>query len=44
MVCTFFSSGERHYVIRWRQGTTGTWLPNAAGQNLPAGQSFYTIT
>ncbi|WPO92861.1 fibronectin type III domain-containing protein [Chryseobacterium sp. HR92] len=31
------------YVIRWRQGTTGAWLPNPAGQTLPAGQSFYTI-
>ncbi|MCW1961712.1 fibronectin type III domain-containing protein [Chryseobacterium viscerum] len=31
------------YVIRWRQGTTGAWLPNLAGQTLPAGQSFYTI-
>lgn len=32
------------YVIRWRQGTTGAWLPSTAGQTLPAGQSFYTIT
>ncbi len=32
------------YVIRWRQGTAGAWLPNATGQTLPAGQSFYTIT
>lgn len=32
------------YVIRWRQGTTGAWLPNAAGLTLPAGQSFHTIT
>lgn len=32
------------YVIRWRQGTTGAWLPSAAGLTLPAGQSFHTIT
>lgn len=36
------------YIIRWRQGTTGAWLPSAAGQTLPAGtptgQSYYTIT
>lgn len=32
------------YVIRWRQGSTGAWLPSATGQTLPAGQSFYTIT
>lgn len=32
------------YVIRWRQGTAGAWLPNAAGLTLPAGQSFHTIT
>jgi hypothetical protein len=32
------------YIIRWRQGTTGAWLPNAAGLTLPAGQSFHTIT
>lgn len=32
------------YIIRWRQGNTGAWLPNASGQTLPAGQSFYTIT
>lgn len=31
------------YVIRWRQGTTGAWLPTAAGLTLPAGQSFHTI-
>lgn len=32
------------YVIRWRQGTTGAWLPSAAGLTLPVGQSFHTIT
>lgn len=32
------------YVIRWRQGTTGPWLPSAAGLTLPVGQSFHTIT
>lgn len=32
------------YVIRWRQGTTGAWIPSAAGLTLPAGQSFHTIT
>jgi hypothetical protein len=32
------------YVIRWRQGTTGAWLPSAAGLTLPAGQSSHTIT
>ncbi|MDR6487161.1 hypothetical protein J2799_001646 [Chryseobacterium vietnamense] len=32
------------YIIRWRQGNTGAWLPAATGQTLPAGQSFYTIT
>ncbi|WP_415327631.1 GEVED domain-containing protein [Chryseobacterium sp. MMS23-Vi53] len=32
------------YVIRWRQGTTGAWLPTAAGLTLPAGQSYHTIT
>lgn len=32
------------YIIRWRQGSTGAWLPSATGQTLPAGQSFYTIT
>ena len=32
------------YVIRWRQGATGAWLPSAAGLTLPAGQSFHTIT
>ncbi|MCD1115941.1 GEVED domain-containing protein [Chryseobacterium turcicum] len=31
------------YIIRWRQGTTGAWLPSAAGLTLPAGQSYYTI-
>jgi len=31
------------YVIRWREGTTGAWLPSAAGLTLPVGQSFYTI-
>lgn len=32
------------YIIRWRVGATGPWLPSAAGQTLPAGQSYYTIT
>lgn len=36
------------YVIRYRLGATGPWLPSAAGLTLPAGtptgQSFYTIT
>ncbi|WP_407404553.1 GEVED domain-containing protein [Chryseobacterium sp.] len=33
------------YRIRWRQGTTGAWLPTPLGYlDLPAGQSFYTIT
>jgi hypothetical protein len=32
------------YIIRWRQGTTGAWLPSAAGLTLPAGQSYHTIT
>ncbi|WP_419869751.1 fibronectin type III domain-containing protein [Chryseobacterium sp. CT-SW4] len=31
------------YIIRWREGSTGAWLPSAAGQTLPAGQSYYTI-
>lgn len=31
------------YIIRWRLGTTGAWLPTATGQTLPAGQSYYTI-
>ncbi len=32
------------YFVRWRQGTTGAWLPSAAGQAITAGQSYYTIT
>ncbi|MEN4760843.1 fibronectin type III domain-containing protein [Chryseobacterium sp. C39-AII1] len=32
------------YVIRWREGTTGAWMPSAAGLTLPAGQSYHTIT
>jgi len=32
------------YIVRWRQGTTGAWLPSAAGLTLPAGQSYHTIT
>lgn len=32
------------YVIRWRLGTTGAWLPGAAGLTLPVGQSSHIIT
>lgn len=33
------------YRVRWRQGTTGAWQPTPLGYiDLPAGQSFYTIT
>ncbi|WP_262149299.1 GEVED domain-containing protein [Chryseobacterium foetidum] len=33
------------YRIRWRQGTTGAWLPTPLGYlELPAGQSWHTIT
>ncbi|MBD8084537.1 fibronectin type III domain-containing protein [Chryseobacterium caseinilyticum] len=32
------------YRVRWREGTTGPWLPTPLGYiELPAGQSFYTI-
>ena len=31
------------YIIRWREGATGAWLPSAAGLTLPAGQSYHTI-
>ncbi|MDF2934026.1 MAG: C-terminal target protein [Chryseobacterium sp.] len=32
------------YVIRWREGTTGAWMPSPTGLTLPAGQSFHSIT
>lgn len=32
------------YFVRWRLGSTGPWLPSAAGQPVTAGQSYYTIT
>lgn len=32
------------YIIRWREGTTGAWLPSAAGLTLPAGQGWHTIS
>lgn len=33
------------YRVRWRQGTTGAWLPAPLGYiELPIGQSWYTIT
>ncbi|WP_288438065.1 fibronectin type III domain-containing protein [uncultured Chryseobacterium sp.] len=41
---SWIPASNASYIIRWRQGSTGAWLPGAAGQTLPAGQSFYTIT
>ena len=32
------------YMVRYREGTTGSWLPSNAGAAVPAGQSGYTIT
>ncbi|WP_312078770.1 GEVED domain-containing protein [Chryseobacterium sp.] len=42
---TWLPTANANYRIRWRQGTTGAWLPTPLGYvDLPAGQSWYTIT
>ena len=45
---TWMPTANATYRIRWRQGTTGAWLPTTPAPGgyieLPAGQSWYTIT
>lgn len=42
---SWLPSAGATYRVRWRQGTTGAWLPAPLGYiELPAGQSFHTIT
>ncbi|MBW8524797.1 fibronectin type III domain-containing protein [Chryseobacterium chendengshani] len=41
---SWLPAANANYLIRWREGATGPWIPSNTGLALPAGQSYHTLT